>query len=123
MDRDAGNRGHSVGIVAEQFGRVSVEGAGPAAAQLLVAHEPHHGHDRGWKQHAVIQTHVGEPLVEQLGEHRGGPIQGVLGRKRPPGRLRHFGFLALLHQRLAARQYPFVVFLDPEAKVTRVMRS
>ena len=85
---DRRDRRETVGELTERVGVVAVERPARATTDALVLEVKEHEADAGI-DHGEVEADLVEPLVEQLGEHRGGEVARVAHRRAPEGGTRH----------------------------------
>ena len=98
--RDRRDGQQPIGERRMRLGHVDVEGPGQCLAQLVVG-EGGDGEAVGGVEEGDIDPHLGEPLVEKLRQHSGGPVDGVAGGETPPGSSGHAGLTPELEGHLA----------------------
>ena len=83
VHRDLGDREQPVGELGEHAGVEAVERAARAAAVALVV-EVAEQEPEARVDHAEVDAELGQALVEQAGEHRGGAVDRELHARRCP---------------------------------------
>ena len=90
VHRDHADAGHAVFETGEHVGVVEVVRTGRRPAQFVVAHARQRDHLEAEARvdDRVVEADLVEALVQQPRQHRGAPVEGVLGGNGPPHRNR-----------------------------------